>query len=43
MAVDATLPDTVPSYERGLIEPSGPMIQLIKVLDRHPEIVEELR
>lgn len=30
-------------YERGLIEPSGPMIQLIKVLDRHPEIVEELR
>lgn len=30
-------------YERGLIEPSGPTIQLIKVLDRHPEIVEELR
>ena len=30
-------------YERGLVEPSGPTIQLIKVLDRHPEIVEELR
>lgn len=30
-------------YERGLVEPSGPTIQLIKVLDRHPEIVDELR
>lgn len=30
-------------YERGLVEPSGPTIQLIKLLDRHPEIVEELR
>jgi HTH-type transcriptional regulator/antitoxin MqsA len=30
-------------YERGLVEPSGPTSQLIKVLDRHPEIVEELR
>jgi HTH-type transcriptional regulator / antitoxin MqsA len=30
-------------YERGLIEPSGPTIQLIKVLDRHPELVEDLR
>ena len=29
-------------YERGLIEPSGPTSQLIMVLDRHPEIVEEL-
>ena len=30
-------------YERGLIEPSGPTIQLIKLLDRHPEMIEELR
>lgn len=30
-------------YERGLVEPSGPTVQLIKVLDRHPELVEELR
>ena len=30
-------------YERGLIEPSGPTSQLLKILDRHPEIVDELR
>jgi HTH-type transcriptional regulator / antitoxin MqsA len=30
-------------YERGLIEPSGPTIQLIKVLDLHPELVGDLR
>jgi putative zinc finger/helix-turn-helix YgiT family protein len=30
-------------YERGLVEPSGPTSQLIMALDRHPEIVEELR
>ena len=30
-------------YERGLIEPSGPTIQLFKMLDRHPELVDELR
>ena len=30
-------------YERGLIEPSGPTIQLIKMLDLHPELVDELR
>ena len=30
-------------YERGLVEPSGPTSQLIKLLDRHPEIVDELR
>jgi HTH-type transcriptional regulator / antitoxin MqsA len=30
-------------YERGLIEPSGPTIQLLKLLDRHPELVRELR
>ncbi|MBV8474853.1 MAG: type II toxin-antitoxin system MqsA family antitoxin [Hyphomicrobiales bacterium] len=30
-------------YERGLVEPSGPTSQLLKILDRHPEIVEELQ
>jgi len=30
-------------YERGLIEPSGPTIQLIRLLDRHPELLDELR
>lgn len=30
-------------YERGLVEPSGPTIQLITLLDRHPELVTELR
>jgi HTH-type transcriptional regulator/antitoxin MqsA len=30
-------------YERGLVEPSGPTSQLIMVLDRHPEIVSELK
>ncbi|MGP0058999.1 MAG: type II toxin-antitoxin system MqsA family antitoxin [Beijerinckiaceae bacterium] len=30
-------------YERGLVEPSGPTIQLFNLLDRHPELVDELR
>ena len=30
-------------YERGLIEPSGPTCQLLKVLDRHPAVVDDLR
>lgn len=30
-------------YERGLIEPSGPTIQLLKLLDRHPEFADELK
>jgi HTH-type transcriptional regulator/antitoxin MqsA len=29
-------------YERGVVEPSGPTIQLINILDRHPELVKEL-
>ncbi|HMN73144.1 MAG TPA: type II toxin-antitoxin system MqsA family antitoxin [Rhodoblastus sp.] len=29
-------------YERGIIEPSGPTAQLLRILDRHPEIAEEL-
>lgn len=30
-------------YERGLIEPSGPTMQLMALLDRHPELVDDLR
>jgi HTH-type transcriptional regulator/antitoxin MqsA len=30
-------------FERGLVEPSGPTSQSLRVLDRHPEIVDELR
>jgi HTH-type transcriptional regulator/antitoxin MqsA len=30
-------------YERGLVEPSGPTIQLMNLLDRHPELVDDLR
>jgi HTH-type transcriptional regulator/antitoxin MqsA len=30
-------------YERGLVEPSGPTIQLMKLLERHPELVDDLR
>jgi HTH-type transcriptional regulator/antitoxin MqsA len=29
-------------YERGLVEPSGPTVQLITLLGRHPELVKEL-
>jgi HTH-type transcriptional regulator / antitoxin MqsA len=30
-------------YERGLVEPSGPTSVLLKILERHPEIIDELR
>lgn len=30
-------------YERGLIEPSGPTTQLMTLLDRHPDLVDDLR
>lgn len=30
-------------YERGLVEPSGPTSQLLRLLDHHPELVKELR
>ena len=30
-------------YERGLVEPSGPTIQLMMFLDRHPELAAELK
>jgi HTH-type transcriptional regulator / antitoxin MqsA len=35
-------PSAFDKYERGLIEPSGPTVQLITILDRHPELVKEL-
>lgn len=30
-------------YERGLIQPSGPTVQLMTLLSRHPELINELR
>ena len=30
-------------YERNLVEPSGPTIQLLRLLDAHPELVAEIR
>ncbi len=30
-------------YERGLVEPSGPTSQLLRLLDQHPELTDELR
>jgi len=30
-------------YERSLVEPSGPTIQLLRLLDAHPELIMELR
>ena len=30
-------------YERGLVEPSGPTSQLLRLLDQHPELIDELR
>lgn len=30
-------------YERCLVEPSGPTSQLLRLLDRHPELINELR
>lgn len=30
-------------YQGGLVEPSGPTSQLLRLLDRHPELIDELR
>ncbi|EBU7498269.1 type II toxin-antitoxin system MqsA family antitoxin [Salmonella enterica subsp. enterica serovar Virchow] len=30
-------------YERGLVEPSGPTVQLMKLLTIHPDLVKDLR
>jgi HTH-type transcriptional regulator/antitoxin MqsA len=31
------------AFDGGLVEPSGPTSQLLRILDRHPELVEDLR
>lgn len=36
-------PNAFDKYERGLIEPSGPTVQLLKLLDRHSALVADLR
>ena len=36
-------PNAFDKYERGLVEPSGPTVQLMVLLDRHPELLAELR
>jgi HTH-type transcriptional regulator/antitoxin MqsA len=35
-------PNAFDKYERGLVEPSGPTVQLLMLLDRHPELVADL-
>ena len=35
-------PNAFDKYERGLVEPSGPTVQLLTLLDHHPELVAEL-
>ncbi|TAN56421.1 MAG: type II toxin-antitoxin system MqsA family antitoxin [Rhodospirillales bacterium] len=35
-------PNAFDKYERNLIEPSGPTIQLLKLLDKHPELLRDL-
>jgi HTH-type transcriptional regulator / antitoxin MqsA len=35
-------PNAFDKYERGLVEPSGPTVQLLVLLDRRPELVAEL-
>jgi len=35
-------PNAFDKYERGLVGPSGPTIQLLLLLDRHPELVGDL-
>ena len=36
-------PSAFDKYERGLIEPSGPTIRFMLLLDRHPELLADLR
>jgi HTH-type transcriptional regulator/antitoxin MqsA len=36
-------PNAFDKYERGLVEPSGPTVQLMVLLDRHPELLADLR
>lgn len=36
-------PNAFDKYEHGLVEPSGPTVQLMVLLDRHPELLADLR
>jgi len=36
-------PSAFDKYERGLVEPSGPTSQLLKLLARRPELVQDLK
>ncbi len=36
-------PNAFDKYERGLIEPSGPTVQLMVLLDRRPELLADLQ
>ena len=36
-------PNAFDKYERGLVEPSGPTVQLMLLLDRHPDLVADLQ
>jgi HTH-type transcriptional regulator/antitoxin MqsA len=35
-------PNAFDKYQRGLVEPSGPTVQRVSILDRHPELVKKL-
>jgi len=35
-------PNAFDKYERGLVEPSGPTVQLMMLLDRHPDLLADL-
>lgn len=35
-------PNAFDKYERGLVEPSGPTVQLLLLLDRHPDLIRDL-
>jgi HTH-type transcriptional regulator/antitoxin MqsA len=36
-------PNAFDKYERGLVEPSGPTVQLLTLLDRRPELLSDLK
>jgi HTH-type transcriptional regulator/antitoxin MqsA len=36
-------PNAFDKYERGLVEPSGPTIQLLLLMDRHPDLIGDLQ
>jgi HTH-type transcriptional regulator/antitoxin MqsA len=36
-------PNAFDKYERGLVEPSGPTIQLLLIMDRHPDLIVDLK